>query len=140
MVNIIWGFLSHLRLLGFQIEDTNLYVYNNLNTPELLFCLLSCHQPQYITCHIPSGPFLLQQAGLRGYALTFYLSHGNSVFSSLFSLLMVPASVPKPRNLSPAYPFSAQLQAVGVFIDQSWVTCGARFIQQKLVYARICSS
>lgn len=53
--------------------------------------------------------------------------------SSLLFLLVVPASDPWPGNQSPTYLSSAQLQAVGIFINQSQITWGSKLIQQKLV-------
>lgn len=56
------------------------------------------------------------QAIPHGHAFIIHLSHGALLLLSFPSGLL---SDPKPRNRRPTYLFSAQLQAVGFFINQS---------------------
>lgn len=59
-------------------------------------------------------------------------SHDPPIHSTFFLLpppdLVVSALDPKPRNPSPDYLFSAQLQAVGIFSQPIALNEGARFV------------
>jgi hypothetical protein len=94
--------------------------------PSTLVCLPLCQQPPDITCHVPPGrsswPF---ETGPRGHVHMIHLPHGN--FFLLLSLLWTLPETPKPSIWSPAYPSSAQLQALGTFINQSGISWEARF-------------
>ena len=77
-------------------------------------------------CVLP-GQLLLQLAGPHGHALMIHLPHGIVLFlPSLSSLLMVSDSDSKHWEPKPCHLSSTQQQAVGIFINQTGLTWGAR--------------